>query len=121
MSQPCLSRETAQILFAHPDALANIPTDPFTLSELGTHDAKALVRRLNDSGAFSTEFITVGDARVIEYEFTSLGLDRREACLNDRFRPLPCNHVGISNIDGSTYECCYGGCDEIFARSEVDL
>jgi len=121
MSQPSFSPQAAQTVFAHPDALADIPTEPFTLFELPTRDSQRLAKQLADTTVLSTEFVEQDGVRVIQYRLTEQGKERREVCIEDRYRPLPCDHVGLSNLNGDTFECCYDACDRTFDRAEVDL
>ncbi|GGM52630.1 hypothetical protein [Haloarcula argentinensis] len=122
MSQPTLAPDAAQVMTGHPDAMANVPTDAFVLADLSAAESKRLVKRLADSRALSTEFITTDDGvEVVEYELTEMGKARRKAVIDSGYRPLPCDHVGLRNIDGTTFECCWDACSRTFDRSEVDL
>ncbi|WP_367175063.1 hypothetical protein [Haloarcula rubripromontorii] len=121
MSQPGLAPEPAQLVRGHPDAMADVPTEPFTLRELPSADAKQLVKRLSDTKVLSAEFVMADGAEVLQYELTEMGQQRRAAVIDTGYRPLPCNHVGLRNIDSQTFECCWDACDETFDRAEVNL
>ncbi|MHC3382094.1 hypothetical protein [Haloarcula sp. H-GB5] len=121
MSQPGLAPEPAQLVSGHPDAMADVPTEPFVLRELPSGDVQRLVKRLADTKVLSAEFVEVDGAEVLQYELTEMGEQRRAAVIDSGYRPLPCNHVGFTNIDGEQFVCCYDACDRTFDRSEVDL
>jgi hypothetical protein len=107
-------------MMANADALADVPTDEtFFLSELNSDEAKTLVKRLKTTEALNVSEVSEDGIIISKYELSRAAIERREAILEDRYSPLPCDHGGLRTLSEG-FECCWDPCDETFSRSEVE-
>jgi len=123
MAVPRLEQGVAELIAGHADRMVDIPTEPFILKQLDDDKTRNLVKRLADTRAVNTESVSLDPSSpdVLQYELTDLGKARRKEVIGSGYRPLPCDHAGLRNVDGEHYACCYDACDKTFERAEVDL
>jgi hypothetical protein len=114
----------------HLDLLATMPDPPetFYAADIGDDQGAALkqltrhkiVEQVEKEQYDRDEMETEGAKRRWKYRLTDRAATRRDELLAQRDTPCPCGHGGIRNLGNGIYTCGLDGCNEQFARGEID-
>jgi len=114
----------AQVLLHHIDLwddLVDGPDDEFREQDVPEHGHATFVKLSRYSSILNrrTENVDGADTREV-YSFRPRMWGRIETALEERDEWCPCGHGGFQN-HGDYYTCSYDGCDQQFARDELEV